>query len=106
MKTYWFAFYKSDLLLEKQADGTYTIPQGVKCPVNNAGCYVHDIDTDSSHAVKTFRLKKTGSTSCARCAGHTICCLSNCISKRESVRRYYTGTPQRNTVAHAVRRCT
>lgn len=56
MKTYWFAFYKSDLLLEKQADGTYTIPQGVKCPVNNAGCYVHDIDTDSSHAVKTFRM--------------------------------------------------
>lgn len=56
MKTYWFAFYKSDLLLEKQADGTYTIPQGVKCPVNNAGCYVHDIDTDSSHAVKTFHM--------------------------------------------------
>lgn len=54
METYWFAFYNSQLIIEKLCDGTYTVPHGDRCPINNHDCYVHNIDTDSKHRVKTF----------------------------------------------------
>lgn len=33
MKQYWFLFCKSDLMLQKKEDGTYTIPLSEECPV-------------------------------------------------------------------------
>ena len=34
MRKYWFVFCKGDLLIEKQADGTHTIPFAEECPVS------------------------------------------------------------------------
>ena len=31
--TYWFIFCKTDLLLQKQADGSYTIPSSEESPI-------------------------------------------------------------------------
>ena len=31
--TYWFIFCKTDLLLQKQADGSYTIPCSEESPI-------------------------------------------------------------------------
>ena len=33
MKKYWFVFCKTDVMLEKNGDGTYTIPLSVECPI-------------------------------------------------------------------------
>lgn len=34
MKSYWFIFCKTELMLEHQADGTCTVPLGESCPVD------------------------------------------------------------------------
>ena len=33
MKKYWFVFCKTDVMLEKNGDGTYTIPLSEECPI-------------------------------------------------------------------------
>jgi len=55
MKTYWFVFYKSDLLLEKHPDGTYTVPCSEESPAElPSSRTVHSISTQNGHVVRTF----------------------------------------------------
>lgn len=56
---YWFVFYKSDLLLEKREDGTYTIPLQDKPPVAYSDeTDVHNIAPLNGVEVKAFYLKE------------------------------------------------
>lgn len=57
MKTYWFIFCKSDLLLEKLPDGSYTIPMGEEPPVETKPWKtIHNISPFEEAEVKTFRI--------------------------------------------------
>lgn len=52
----WFIFYKSELLLKCEADGTFTIPQGPISPIEtNSEIFVHNVSpmTDETE-VRTF----------------------------------------------------
>ena len=56
---YWFVFYKSDLLLEKREDGTYTIPLQNEPPVAYSDeTDVHNIAPLNGVEVKAFYLKE------------------------------------------------
>lgn len=57
-KRLWFVFCKSDLMVERLEDGTYTIPQGEECPVPlKPWMYVHNITPMSDGTeVKTVRI--------------------------------------------------
>lgn len=56
---YWFVFYKSDLLLEKREDGTYTIPLQDEPPVAYSDeTDVHNIAPLNGVEVKAFYLKE------------------------------------------------
>lgn len=54
-KAYWFIFCKSDLLIEKCPDGTFTIPLKEESPIETDGKHtVHNISTLNGHSVKAF----------------------------------------------------
>lgn len=54
MKKYWFIFHKSEILLEKTSDGTYTIPLQEKLPDGiNAISEIHSISPLDGIEVKT-----------------------------------------------------
>lgn len=58
-KTYWFVFCKTDLLLEKQVDGTYTIPFAKNPPTEiDKNTFVHNITPLDGTPVKTYRIKE------------------------------------------------
>ena len=60
MKTYWFIFNKSELLLEKCSDGTYTVPFSEKSPVEPDGTHtVHTITGTNGNDIRTFYTDKT-----------------------------------------------
>ena len=57
MNRYWFVFCKTDLLLEKLPDGTYTIPHGEEPPVEiKPWNTIHNITPFEDAEVKTFRI--------------------------------------------------
>jgi NAD+ diphosphatase len=57
MQTYWFIFCKTDLLLEKLPDGSYTIPTGEEPPVEiKPWTTIHNISPFEDALVKTFRI--------------------------------------------------
>lgn len=58
MNCYWFIFCKTELVLEKQDDGTYTIPFGEKPPIDTKPwTTIHNITPfQDGTAVKTFRI--------------------------------------------------
>ena len=57
MNRYWFVFCKTDLLLEKLPDGTYTIPQGEDPPVEvKPWNTIHNITPFEDAEVKTVRI--------------------------------------------------
>ena len=57
MNRYWFVFCKTDLLLEKLPDGTYTIPQGEEPPVEvKPWNTIHNITPFEDAEVKTVRI--------------------------------------------------
>lgn len=64
MKKYWFVFCKSDLILEKTADGSYTIPFQEEPPtVLEEGINIHNITPLGHKEVKTYRINEfTGNT--------------------------------------------
>lgn len=54
---YWFIFCKSDLLLEKLSDGTYTIPFSEKPPVEvHPWTHILNITPIGNNEVKTFNI--------------------------------------------------
>ncbi len=55
---YWFVFYNDEVLLEKQDDGTYTIPCQVDAPTDlNADTHVMDISSaDNNVRIKAYRI--------------------------------------------------
>lgn len=56
---YWFVFYKSDLLLEKREDGTYTIPLQDEPPVAYSDeTDVHNIAPLNGVEVKAFLFER------------------------------------------------
>ena len=55
---YWFIFCKTDLLLEKKEDGTYTIPCSEECPIETKP-WTHILNItpmEDSTEVKTFTI--------------------------------------------------
>lgn len=58
---YWFVFNKGDIMLQKCADGTYTIPLCEEPPVElSSVSHIMDITPmDDNNAVKTFRIDYT-----------------------------------------------
>ncbi len=57
MKKYWFVFCKSDLLLEKQKDGTFTIPFQEKAPTEvKPWTTIHKITPLGNIEVKTYNI--------------------------------------------------
>ncbi len=57
MKQYWFIFCKGDLMLERKADGTYTIPLAEEAPVEiKAWSHVLNITPVDDIPVKTFSI--------------------------------------------------
>ena len=57
MNRYWFVFCKTDLLLEKLPNGTYTIPQGEEPPVEvKPWNTIHNITPFEDAEVKTVRI--------------------------------------------------
>lgn len=60
MKTYWFIFNKSELLLERCNDGTYTVPFSEESPVEPDSKHtVHTIAGTNGREIKTFCTEKT-----------------------------------------------
>lgn len=58
MKTFWFIFCKTDIVLQKQADGTYTIPCTEQCPIETKP-WTHILNVspmDDGTGVKTFTI--------------------------------------------------
>lgn len=58
MKSYWFVFCKTDLMLEKQTDGSYTIPLQEEPPIevkDQSG--IHNITPLGDTPVKTYRVE-------------------------------------------------
>lgn len=59
MKTYWFVFCHSELLLEKTNDGTYTIPCMEEPPTRlEDGTKIHNITPFDNAEVKTYRINE------------------------------------------------
>jgi len=59
MKSYWFVFCKTDLLLQRCSDGSYTIPLQEEPPVElKPWTAVHNIDPMPDAPVKTFYIDK------------------------------------------------
>lgn len=57
MKTYWFVFCKTEIMLEKQDDGTYTIPLQEEPPVKpKEWTRIHNITPLAGTPVRTFRI--------------------------------------------------
>lgn len=58
MKKYWFVFCKSDLMLQKNSDGTYTIPYSEEAPVEiKTWTKIHNITPfDDGTEVKTLKI--------------------------------------------------
>lgn len=57
MKKYWFLFCQTDLVLQKQEDGSYTIPFEEKPPVDvKPWTVIHNITPLPDGEVRTFRL--------------------------------------------------
>lgn len=54
---YWFVFCKSDIVLEKCADGTYSIPFAEEPPIPS-GNYIHNIEPLYGHEVKAYRIEE------------------------------------------------
>lgn len=58
METYWFIFCKTDILLQKLADGTYTVPKGSEAPVEIKPWYhVLNVGELNGVKVKTFSIE-------------------------------------------------
>lgn len=58
METYWFIFCKTDILLQKLADGTYTVPKGSEAPVEMKPWYhVLNVGELNGVKVKTFSIE-------------------------------------------------
>ncbi|MBQ8674334.1 MAG: NAD(+) diphosphatase [Bacteroides sp.] len=59
MNTQWFAFYKDQLLLSRNGQHEYTIPQGVEPPIQpGQGEKIHDIDLPDGRIIKAFALQQ------------------------------------------------
>ena len=57
MKKYWFVFNNTDLLLEKNSDGSYTIPFQEYPPTEiGKDTTIHNITPLESYEVKTYRI--------------------------------------------------
>ena len=57
MKRYWFVFCKGDIMLERQADGSYTIPLEEEAPVEvKPWTHVLNITPIDDTEVKTFSI--------------------------------------------------
>lgn len=58
MNRYWFIFCKTELLLEKQPDGTYTIPSGEEPPIKlNDWHNIHDLTApDDDYETKSVMI--------------------------------------------------
>lgn len=58
MKSYWFVFCKTELMLDRQDDGSYTIPFAENPPVEiKEWTCVHNITPLAGTPVKTFRIE-------------------------------------------------
>lgn len=95
---YWFIFCKTDLLLEKKEDGTYTIPCSEESPIPTKP-WTHILNItpmEDGTEVKTFTIPEPlpaiRSTKCAVCALVSTNSLLPFTRKQESVRSSTIGT--------------
>ena len=80
---YWFIFNHHDLLLQRTAEGGYTVPTGEECPINlNDGDETLDVSPSLNGCkVKTVDTKATGVTvtRCATFGPHITSSTKRCI---------------------------